>query len=253
MRWLVCVLGACLSIGCTDRASDDGGDSVGDGDGDGGSVGDTSGTGSGSATRGGSGDATGSTDAGDTTAGPTQCLPPAPQIGPAVTVRIVNEQALPVYIPDTFGCTTLVPFDVVRDGTPVPWQYEECTSCEAAIEGICFCPAACPIDSVLRLDPGGTWEGSWPGSETMPLTLTPECTDEFCGPQCATSIAAVDGAYTVEVQTAIDVDCFDAQCDCVGAPDPGGWCRVNGTLAGDQAGQVQPFSYPSETSVEVVI
>ena len=87
----------------------------------------------------------------------------------------------------------------------------------------------------------------------MQVTLEPECVAELCGPQCTTSIAAPPGEYAIEVQTAIDVECFDAQCDCLGDPDPGGWCRVTGSLAGDQAGQLQTFSYPDETSVDVQI
>ncbi len=240
MRWLACVLGACLTVGCTDRSTDDG-------------TGDSAADGSGTATGGGSGDSTGSTGGAETTGGPDECLPPAPEIGPAVTLRIVNAQTFPVYIPDTFGCAVLGPFEILREDAPVSWQYEACTSCEAAVDGACGCPAACPIDSVIRLDPGGIWEGSWPGSEAMQVTLAPGCTDEFCGPQCTTSIAAAAGEYTVQVQTAIEVDCGGGPCDCLGDPDPGGWCRVTGSLGSEQAAQVRTLVYPDETSVDVEI
>jgi hypothetical protein len=237
------MLTASLAVGCTDRSSDgETSDSVGDGD-------DSSGTGQLSATSGVS-DSVGS---GDTTSGPVECLPEDPDLGPPVTVRITNTDTIPIYLADTVGCTTVVPFDVLRDGGPVYWQFEECTSCAAAVSGSCGCPAACPIDSVIRLDPGGTWEGSWPGSERMQITLPAGCTDDFCGPQCTNAIASPAGNYEIQLVYSSLVDCGAAQCDCQSEPDPAGWCRVTGTYGGDPGGVIEPFAYPGETLVELTI
>jgi hypothetical protein len=185
--------------------------------------------------------------------GPTACDPSTADIGPEVSVTIRNETAAPLYFTQTEFCSALPPFLIRRGAERVDWYVEPCVSCDAVIDGQCGCPALCAADSVIRIDPGGSYEEAWTGAEAFSATLPAECTTEGCGDQCTALAQAVDGAYTARANAGTEVTCgMGIPCDCIDTPDDAGWCSAPGIRAGDQLQVDVDFDYPDTDSVEIV-
>jgi hypothetical protein len=228
-----------LLLACGPAAGDDGGD------GSEGSSGDS-----------GSGDGTGSTDAGDSTTGAPACDPSTPEIPDAVTITIRNDDTEPRYLAETTGCVMGAVFGLSRAGSdePLSWIVEHCSTCSAVIDGACACPADCPADAAIRIDPGGVYVSQWTGGIATPVELSPECAHPDCGSQCTAIVEAEPGQYVARVVAGRTIDCFGGACDCVDEQVPAGWCRVNGTTSGEDAITVErEFQYPSGISIELVI
>jgi hypothetical protein len=204
----------------------------------------------------GSGEGTGPTSPGDSTTGSPVCDPSTPEIPDAVTITIRNDDTEPRYLAETTGCVVGAVFGLTRAGSdqPLSWLVEHCATCSAAIEGACACPAACPVDAAIRIDPGGVYVSQWTGAIATPVELSPECAHPDCGNQCTAIIEAEPGQYVARVVAGRTIDCGGGACDCVDEQAPAGWCRVNGTASGEDAITVErEFQYPSGISIELVI
>ena len=185
------------------------------------------------------------------TGGGGACDPSDADIGPPVTVRLTNDRDVPIYFTQTVQCEVGSPFSITLDGDPVPWIPGPCTTCGEALQGACQCPVPCFADAVIRVDPGGVWEGQWPGSVAVTAQLTPDCVSEFCGDTCIALEQAAPGSYAVEATAWTDVDCQGMPCACSESPPPDGWCTVTGQVAGDSTPRPVPFDYPDVPVVDL--
>jgi hypothetical protein len=192
-----------------------------------------------------------SESSGTETGDPASCDPSDPDIGPAVEVTILNQTEAPLYLTEATGCVPGAPFGISFGGQALDWIFGICDSCGEALQGICQCPGPCFIDTVIRIDAGGQYVGSWPGGSIFQATLTPECADDFCGDQCFAIAQAEDGDYVANAIASAMVTCESGVCDCVEAPDPDGWCRIEGMRAGGDISSEVAFAYPNETAVEL--
>jgi hypothetical protein len=112
------------------------------------------------------------------------CDPSTPDIGPAVAVTVVNSTAQPLYFTEAESCSIGTPFAIAVGEQRIDWLVESCVACAAVLEGQCGCPAACAADSVIRIDPGGRYEGQWSGAVAFAATLAADCASGDCGDQC---------------------------------------------------------------------
>lgn len=230
-----------MMFGCAARPSDEGATEG------------TSGTGSSGATTTGetTGDAETTGQDSETTGDPADCEPSDDDIGPAVEVTIFNETGAALYLTESTACNFGAPFAITLGGESLDWLFGICDSCADALQGLCMCPGPCAQDTVIRIDPDGRYVGTWPGANIFAATLTPECTDEFCGSQCNALAQAEPGDYTASAVASSMVVCDADPCDCMDAPDPDGWCRIgNAHTDGGVTGETA-FAYPGETAVEI--
>jgi hypothetical protein len=191
-------------------------------------------------------------DGDESTTGAAGCDPSDPEIGPAVSVAIENQTDAPIYVTEATGCGFVPPFAILRDEAALQWVLEPCVSCSAVISGQCGCPGACFQDSVIRIDPGGRWDGEWTGAEAHAVELAAECVGEFCGPACTALLQAPDGDYVARAVASTAVDCGVDMCDCNDALDPAGFCSVSGVRSGTETTRDVPFVYADTTSIEIV-
>ncbi len=227
--FLACSL---LALGCGPTA--DGG----------GTDGGTAGTGGGSSSGGGSGGGSGSQGCGE--------FSNEDLIGPQVEVVITNPGTEPIYLTDAEDCGSAPLFDLSRDGTPLSWHLGECSfTCQGLVEGLCVCPGACAIDSVLRIDPNGSYVTEWGGQYLEAAELTGACANE-CGTSCNIRRQSEDGTYTFTVEAGTDFICSDGPCtdECWQRGD--GWCRMHGQTAGTTRSASEDLNYPERSSLEVL-
>lgn len=238
-----------VAVGCSGRASDadTGAGTQGDDDGGDGGSGDDG-------ASGGDGVGSGSFDDGsdDTTGGPQACDPSDPAIGPGVSVTISNAGDVPLYLPEGVSCAIRPPFSIWRDDAEVTWAVEACLTCTAAAEGACNCPGACVLDTVIRIDPGGSWEGQWTGAQALAAELAAECAGEFCSGACMALLQAPAADYIARAVGGTDVDCGAETCECLGEPSPEGWCSVAGIVSGTETIAEATIAYPVTRAVDVV-
>ena len=180
------------------------------------------------------------------------CDPSDPDIGPAVTVTLVNQTDAPLYFTMAESCSFGSPFGIARGNVAISWVLGICESCADALMGLCACPGPCVQDSVVRVDAGGRYVGQWPGSEIFFATLTGECASEGCPFQCAALAQAESGAYVASAIASPMVECDVEGCDCNDAADPDGWCEISGRRTGGDISGEAAFAYPEETAVEIV-
>ncbi len=187
----------------------------------------------------------------DTTGDTPVCDPSDPDIGPAVAVTIRNETDAALYLTEATQCMDGSPFTIASGGELLRWQFGICESCADALMGLCQCPGPCIQDTVIRVDPGGHYDASWPGGRIDVATLTPECVNESCGDQCAAITQADAGDYVAGAIASPMVTCDFEPCDCLEPPDPAGWCRINGFRAGTEVLVEAAFAYPAQTALEL--
>jgi hypothetical protein len=247
----ITALHATMVLGCASRPSDEGATedtSATDTSATGSSATGSSGTGSSSDESTDDGDSTGQDS--ETTGDPADCEPSDDDIGPAVEVTILNQTDTVLYLPESTECTFGSAFAISLGGEVLDWIYGICDSCADALQGLCMCPGPCAQDTVIRVDPGGRYVGSWPGADMFIATLTPDCIDE-CGSQCNALAQAEPGDYLASAVASPTIICDIEPCDCLDTPDPDGWCRIGNAHADAGATVEAAFAYPGETAVEI--
>lgn len=216
--------------------------------------GSSSGSGGSSGTTEGGGSTGGSSGSSGVTEGGGQCEPPPGlPVGPAVMVKITNMRAEPVFLMGTSGCLPFSGFRVVPEGAdkPLPIDPDCQFSCAEVIAGIeCGCPLGCPIDTVIRLDPGGSLFKSWSGGQLTPIQLGEGCGSEACGGSCVELSPAAAGAYTVVVPASSTITECTEPCECPPDEEP---CTLSGYLGPDDLTVEVAMSYPDQTSIEALI
>jgi hypothetical protein len=134
------------------------------------------------------------------------------------------------------------------DSGPKRWFLDWCEfTCDAAMEGSCACPGACPMDTLIQIIPGGSYETTWPGSVFVPEVLPEVCVDEMCTAECLREVQADEGTYTLEVAGGDTPNCMPEPCECEMQPE--GHCFVPGQLADTPLQATASLEYASETAV----
>ncbi len=177
------------------------------------------------------------------------------QVGPLVSIQVVNMRAEGVWLPLQNFCYVSVPYTFTGPSGPVPYIGPDCGTCQSYAQGNCACPgAACSEDVLLYLEPCGAFEGAWSGGEFVGDMLPPTCGGvQMCGASCQRAVQSPDGMYTFEVQAGASASgCAVEPCAC----EPfDGRCTIFDPMAVVDA--PQPYSavleFPSQTTVTVTI
>lgn len=167
----------------------------------------------------------------------------------AVTFHIRNDAPQTLYL--NADCASGPQYDLQQVGAgedATAWTshgggcLQTCTDLQT--EGPIACDPCAP--SLFRLDPGQTIDVTWNGTGVRPGYMMPAACYAYPGPtSCSRVVAAPAGMWGV---TAIAFsECAGPNCMC----QPNGTCW--GTPGGFQVGaDTTTFSYPSETSVDVI-
>lgn len=216
--------------------------------------GSSSDSGGSSGTTEGGGSTGGSGGSGGVTEGGGMCEPPPGlPVGPAVMITITNMRAEAVFLQGTSGCLPSSGFRVVPAGSsdPLPIDPDCEFSCSDVIAGVeCVCQLGCPIDAVIRLDPGVSLVKPWSGGQLVRIQLAEECGAESCGGHCVELTPAPAGAYTVVVPASSTISECQAPCECPPDEVP---CTLQGYLGPNDLTVEVALSYPDQTSLEAII
>jgi hypothetical protein len=162
----------------------------------------------------GSGASSSSATTGSGAAGGT-CGAYADQTGTAVTLRIVNETGVPLYLPTLCG---VVIHDIEPKGGADGNEYGYLgTGCLSSCEDLQKDgPIACAADACAlvaqRVEPGATLEASWHGSGLHPTEMPVQCWfDATYGNQCQQIVAAPAGDYRYDLR---GYDSCGPECSC---------------------------------------
>ncbi len=99
--------------------------------------------------------------------------------------------------------------------------------------GGCGCTTDCPIATMIRLTPGGTYTAEWPGLLLSPAELPAVCSSQDCGTSCSLAHVPVPGPHDFTLGLVEAPDCDTVDCTCV--PNADGWCDAGGW--GEDTGQ----------------
>lgn len=238
----IVVLLAMSLVGCPGKS--DGEESTGEA---------TEATSAGPTTPTGSGEETGAS--GGVTTG-AMCEDPADvAIGPPVAVHLRNEGDADVFIRAPSSCEG-APYRIV-DAEDQTLQIELGTCPPPCAEVLAFqacgCPDAACATSVIRVAPGGVFDGAWSGASVAHIMLPAACIPAECeGTSCAIEQQAPAGTYRLTATHSKSVQCGSPECTC--EPSADGWCEIvaDVSLGPEEPASEVAFAYPDLTDVTLV-
>lgn len=178
------------------------------------------------------------------------CEAPVAPTGPAVAVHLRNDSAVDVFMPASAHNGQGPPFELSDpDGNLQTIELAGCPgSCDdLLVDGTCACDPRYSA-SVLRIVPGGVYEGMWSGAYVMTLFTEEECVPAECSITCDYEVQAPAGDHTFAVYYGKGVECDTPGCTC--EPSADGWCEIAGADFGlDEDPLKVVFTYPDTTDV----
>jgi hypothetical protein len=116
--------------------------------------------------------------------------------GDEVKVTLRNDTNAPIFVPAGEGCS-FVPFTMERSGDELKWSRAACEwSCEEILDS-CACGADCVANTLLRIEPGGSYDITWDLALYAGKDLSLDCPVEGCPTHCYRRVVAGDGDYRV--------------------------------------------------------
>jgi hypothetical protein len=226
--------GKSFGAGATDDSGgNDGGGEAHGGSSRGGTA--TGGSAEGGRNRGGEGGSAGLGKGGTAQGGTAQCDAYLDE-GPAnIPVRIVNETKGPLYLGPQPNCGAAPLFSVAdAAGTLLPFVGFCETTCQQLINGGAIsCPAvACPVGSILLLQPGEDSLQLWNGLYNQPMLLAPECRPATSESMCLRVAAVKPGTFTFTATAGSKLDCSQTSCMACTPSDTGGCTTFGGVVTG---------------------
>jgi hypothetical protein len=176
----------------------------------------------------------------------------APALGPVVHFTLHNARDQPMLITNTRGSECwddVVPLEIAAEGGgPLLWRRVMGEwSCQSFLNPNFYCGFGCgAVQAGIVLDPGGTFEGTWAGSEWTSVETPTGCvTAESCA-DCFVEDPVPAGRYRVTAYAhELEVPCED--------PQDGGWCHIEAQgVSGDIEISVI-LDYPRESQVDLVV
>jgi hypothetical protein len=143
-------------------------------------------------------------------------------------VVIVNDRAVPIYIPPSGGCNGNIPLQISDASGPLTWR-EVYSTCEDLFTEGCAYPADCAGGPTVRIDPGGRYSTTWGRTRYELIEMPGGCFAQpaMCGPQCYQEQPAPDGTYTFSTRAGSEIaQCTDTPADCECVANADGWCEV---------------------------
>jgi hypothetical protein len=190
----------------------------------------------------------------------------------AVTWRFVNATNVPLYLQPAEGCSSVeIGYRLTgTDGAVLTPESGPCAgSCEQLQEeGDLACAADCAIPPVRMLPPGTSFEHVWDATHWQQKEMSEECVASpggfpqseplDSGPEmidCVQRVQAEPGRYELSLTAFTTCTAGTKPCDCEGAPDPDGTCRVadgfSAQLDGTPFNGKVSFSVPTTGVVEM--
>lgn len=196
------------------------------------------------------GESTHAASAGHTNPTGEMCAAPSPEIGPPVTVYLRNDSDVDVFVTGSVLNCQGPPFEVraADDG----FLTIELTGCPAScddllVNGVCACEAGCNT-SLIRIVPGGVYEGTWTGATVMTLFAEEGCYPAECSKVCNYEAQAPAGDYRFYTEYSKAMECGAPDCTC--EPSAAGWCEIPDANIGvnEQSPEVE-IAYPGAAEV----
>jgi hypothetical protein len=179
--------------------------------------------------------------------------------GPLITIRVTNMTQQPVFFDAVNPCDP-PPGLRIEAGGSFRWFARACElACADASAGECgtSCPAECEATTVLRLDPGGTYEQLWAGGEYVDYVIgddSADCFGEECPESCVAPVPLPEGIF--ELISSVRTGCSagaSGGCEC--EPNAEGYCfgKDDDLGQGDELVHSVEFTFPSTENVELIL
>lgn len=155
---------------------------------------------------------------------PNTCEELAGQEGEAVTLRVSNVGALPVFLVGA-GCGSAVSmYGPDQSEQLTQWRFPSCDLPECGDANGCGVDCADCIGGFIRVDAGAVYDVPWTGTVWVDADVPASCGAQWCGPSCHREIVAPPGSYSLRVGVADACPLADADaCNC---PDGEETCFV---------------------------
>lgn len=146
-----------------------------------------------------------------------------------ITVRLRNASSAPVFVADPYDlCTVGQVFEVTTAaGEQVALRTNKCGNhtCGYLHTGHEYCTDLCGLPGLIRIEPGGMWEESWPAVGFVETQMPTSCyqRSEDDEGTCSKQVALEPGSYVIRSRAGVNCT-GDDECTC--EPDAAGSCRT---------------------------
>lgn len=166
--------------------------------------------------------------------------------GDELTVTLRNDTGATLFVVAGEGCDWQ-PFAMERGGDAVKWYRGACDwSCEDVLDS-CACAAECAASSLVRLDPGASYDVVWDLALFAAEDLSLDCPAEGCPTRCTRRTVAGEGGYRITAAAGPDCVDGDASCACEAGANA---CLVHGELGGTATATAEAsFTLPDDEVV----
>ena len=148
--------------------------------------------------------------------------------GDEVKVTLRNDSNAPIFVFTGEGCDYL-PFTMKHSGHDVKWSRATCEwSCEQVLDE-CACGADCAAATLIRIEPGASFDITWDLGLYVTKDLSLDCPAEGCPTTCYRRAVASDGDYQLTASAGTACAGDPTACTCSGGADA---CQLAAELDG---------------------